>query len=89
MPTPVPAEYRRFVNKAREFFHVEGGWCVRQVTPSPKSESVWRVFYGVLQPGCECPEYVNLFREAGSPVQFGSFGEAVGWVVARRFLGPG
>lgn len=80
--TPIPARFRKFKNKHREFVHIENGWCLRQLS----KKSIWRVFYGTVTPGAEYPTYVNAHQEGDRTVDFEHFDDAVTWVERRRLL---
>lgn len=71
----------RFKYKNREFFHVENGWCVRQL--SGRTEPVWRVYYGYLPPGGSYPSAPTEHRDAG---EFPTKEQAVEWILKRRNL---
>ncbi len=75
-------QFTKFSSKGREFFHLSDGWCVRQV--QIKGDLAWRLFWGVLRPGCRIPDYVSTHSEDGAYVEFDEFLDAVSWVEARR-----
>lgn len=74
-------ELFHFKYKKREFFHVENGWCIRQLPG--RTDPVWRVYYGYLIPGTRYPGAPTERPEAGD---FVSKEEAVGWILKRRSL---
>ena len=73
-----------FKSKNRVFRHIKDGWCARQIDKSNRETTVWRMFWGVVQPGSSHPNYVNAHVEDdGEYVEFETFDEAVEWVTRR------
>ncbi len=73
-------QFTKFTNKARDFYHISDGWCVRQL----ERPDVWRMFYGHLRSGTRFPDYVTVHKQEGEPVDFPEFMDAVQWVEKRR-----
>jgi hypothetical protein len=76
---PVPTDYRQFKFRAKDYIHIENGWCVRELT-----KGGWRIFFGVLRPGTQYPGHVSTHDEQGEFFTFPEFADAVRWVEGRR-----
>ena len=73
-----------FKSKNRFFRHIRDGWCARQIDKTNRETTVWRMFWGPVQPGSIRPTYVTAqFCDEGDFIEFDTFEEAVEWVNSR------
>lgn len=78
----IPAEFHQFRLSGRDYVHVEGGYCLRQIQEGAKL--LWRVYYGPLRAGSVNPSTVSVFLVENEPVGTLHFDDAVAYIQGLR-----